>query len=77
MDQALGDVPFNSIRAVRQLDIGESWLFVYGYDDKRPDQFLSPNSLAHIRVFHGASLIRVPDPTVTTCSYFVRRNGRP
>ena len=38
MDQALGDVPFNSIRAVRQLDIGEALLFVYGYDDKGPDQ---------------------------------------
>ena len=58
MDQAEGDVLLNSIRAVRRLDIGEGLVFVYGHDNKRPDQLLSPNSLAHVRVFHGASLIR-------------------
>ena len=59
MDQAEGDMLLNRIRAVRRLDIGEGLVFVYGYDDKRPDQFLSPDSLAHVRILHAASLIRV------------------
>jgi hypothetical protein len=61
MEQAEGDMLFNNIRAVHWLDIGEALIFVYGYDDKRPDQLLSPNSLAHVRILHAASLIRVSD----------------
>jgi hypothetical protein len=59
MDQAEGDMLLNRIRAVRRLDIGEGLVFVYGYDDKRSGQLLSPNSLAHVRILHAASLIRV------------------
>jgi hypothetical protein len=59
MKQSEGDMPFISIGAVHRLDIGGALLFVYGYDDKRPDQFLSPDSLAHVRILHAASLIRV------------------
>lgn len=57
MEQAEGDVLFNRILAVRRLDIGEGLIFVYGHDDERAGQLLSPNALAHVRIFHAASLI--------------------
>lgn len=61
-DQAKGNVLFNG--AVRRLEVGEALVFMYGYDDKRPDERFGPYSLADLRLPHAASLM--PDARMRT-----------
>jgi hypothetical protein len=54
MEQAEGNLLFDDIRAVSRPDIGQTLALVYSYDDKCPSQLLSSNSLANVRILHGA-----------------------
>ena len=58
MQHAQRHVFLDQVRAVRRLNVSRDVIFVDRQNDERSTQLLSPNSLAHMRVFHAAPSLR-------------------